>query len=159
MTSWTYQVNPENFQMEMMLLESKNHGSMIALEPRDGEKSVHVGDFVYLCETDRLKSAGLIGVAKILSLPADIQMPDWQQKFWIGKESDSEEGSRVWMKVLHTCSKLARPQFRSNPILSNAYFSIGYKGTMRKLDQEQSQEINRLIGFTPPKEITDSPSS
>lgn len=145
---WTYQVNPANFDMESMLRQVSDYDNVIALQPKNGEHAIAIGDVAYLCETDRLKRAGLLGVALVASLPADIEMPGWQRKFWKEKEDPDRNKPHSWMKVLFVCGRrLSRSEFKSNEILRRAGFANGYREMIRLLTPEQGDEINRLIGF------------
>lgn len=136
--------------MEGMLIESGKQGGKISFNPRGGSKKVGIGDLVYLCETDRLKNAGLLGVASLASQLVDTPMPIWQERFWIGKNDDADGSHSVrhWMEVLFVChQRLPRKEFKSNPILSTTHFAKGYQGTMRGLPRDAAEEIDRLIGF------------
>jgi hypothetical protein len=99
MAYWTYQVDPTNFNMAEMLAVVFDHGGEIALQPRDGEKHIVIGDVVYLCEDAALHDAGVLGRAEVLTKPAYIEMPHWQERFWYGEASDQRVLPRVRMRV------------------------------------------------------------
>jgi hypothetical protein len=133
--------------MAAMLGVASAHGSEIVLQPRKGGKGIAIADVIYLCETDALKTAGVLGKAKLLTLPADIEMPDWQRGFWLGAEKDRKTPPRVKMYVLRVFSeRISRKSIQGNEILGSLAFAPGYRATMHGMDAEQATELDRLAG-------------
>jgi hypothetical protein len=130
--------------MEKMLRE--HEGKDIVFQPRDGETKINLGDVVFLCETAAKRNPGVLGKARVTG-PAtkDIEGPEWQQRFWIGKESDRGDLPRVPMEIIHVFkSRISRSELRENPRLKNLPFAKGYQGTMREVTDIQASELDRL---------------
>lgn len=135
--------------MGKMLGAASAHGGEIVLQPRKGGKGIAIGDVIYLCETDALKNAGVLGKAKLLTLPADIEMPDWQREFWFGAKKGGKTLPRVKMHVLRVFSeRISRKSMQGNALLRSLAFAKarGYQGTMSNMDAEQASELDRLAG-------------
>ena len=117
MAYWTCQVDPRNFQMEEMLRERQ--GKDIAFQPRNGEKKIATGDFVFLCETAAKRNPGVLGKARVTGPPTKaIEGPEWQQKYWVGKESDRTDLPRMRMKIEKVFnSRIPRSELKGNPCL------------------------------------------
>src|ERR1035437_10247551 len=149
MAYWTYQVNPRNFKMEEMLRDFRDHGereNVIAFQPRDREKKISTGDLVFLCETAAKRNPGVLGKARVTGPPTkDVEGPEWQQKFWVGKESDLKDLPRVPMKIEKVFnSRIPRSELRENPCFSGHPFAKGYRGTMREMTEIQASELDHL---------------
>ena len=155
MAYWTYQTNPQRiFQMEEMLKFYLNHtelkGKDIAFQPRDGEENgIGIGDLVYLCETAAKGNPGVLGTARVTTHPKEIEMPAWQEKFWIGKESDRNPKykHRVGMEILRVFNeRISRSALQGNLKLKSLDFASnhGYQGTMRRMTEEQAFELDHL---------------
>jgi predicted RNA-binding protein with PUA-like domain len=124
---WTYQTKPTNFKMEQMLRAASWHGGVVAFQPRSGGKGVRVGDTVYLCETAANKNPGVLGRATVLSLASDLEMPEWQQEFWVGKQTDNQSLSRLTMSV--DCiygRRITREELKASQVLCKMAFASGY---------------------------------
>jgi hypothetical protein len=149
MAYWTYQVDPRNFQMEEMLIVFREHGELhgkdIAFQPRDGEKKIAKDDLVFLCETAAKRNPGVLGKARVTTPPKDIEGPEWQKKFWIGKASDRRDLPRVGMEIVRVFnSRIPRSALSENPCLRDHPFAKGYRGTMRIMTEGEASELDRL---------------
>jgi len=149
MAYWTYQVDPLNFQMEEMLrfylTHGELHGKDIAFQPRDGEKKIAIGDLVFLCETAAKRNPGVLGKARVTTLPKDIESPAWQEKFWVGRESDLKDLPRVGMEIVRVFdSRISRSALSKNLSLRSHPFATGYQGTMRKMTERQASELDQM---------------
>jgi len=146
MRYWTYQVDPRNFQMEEMLRERE--GKDIVFEPRDGAKKINPGDVVFLCETAAKRNPGMLGKARVTGpVTKDIEGPPWQQRFWIGKEKESDRKDllRVPMEIIQVFNnRVPRSEIKKNTRLENLPFAKGYRGTVGEVTELEASELDRV---------------
>jgi predicted RNA-binding protein with PUA-like domain len=123
------------------------HGRDVAFAPHKEPKRLAVGDRVFLCETSAKGNPGVVGKAKVTKIPAsnDIERPDWQQKFWVGKTPGTKVLPCVGMEIITAFKpRITRSEMRAIPYPCDHPFATGLqRRTMCNLTEDQAAAIDR----------------
>lgn len=138
--TWIFQSNPELFDINGALSELKEMTWLVRQHPND----IRRGDKVFLWEAG--EDAGVLGIATVLTDPADLAQDDEQKKFNRRSEKFDAVQPRVRLSIDHVLAdRIKRQILLDHPILGELRILKAAQGTNFSLTDEQTEALDDLV--------------
>lgn len=154
MSYYIFQGNPDRFDIAGYLDEAlnQNEPNVRWLVTRYGSE-IEVGDTVFLWRSggNNPRDSGVLGMAKVLSSPSEMDGGALAEPFWKGETGDSPE-TRVELELtsVNTGGKqlIKRDWMFEDPVLSDLGILKMASGTNFPVTQEQGNRLKQLVENT-----------
>lgn len=146
--SWIFQTNPKYYDLENALKSLKE----LAFEINQHKNDIHVGDKVFLWQSGA--NAGIVAVAKVITEPKVIPMPDFEKPFVKVPERFSKDTERAYVRVERLLGQtILKETLLVHAVLSDLTILKAPQGSNFSLLPEQADAIEILIN--PPSVLRD----
>jgi EVE domain/AAA domain (dynein-related subfamily) len=142
MRKWIFQASPQFYDLQGALKSLKEQTWLTS----QYKTEIHRGDRVFLWEAG--SDAGILGVATVLSEPAEIAHPDSEKPFMKDQSKFSGLQLRVYLRIDKVFeSRLRRVDLQKDQVLSKLRIILNPRGTNYPVSTEEAQKLEALLGM------------
>jgi hypothetical protein len=151
MRKWIFQASPQFYDLQGALKSLKEQTWLTS----QYKTEIHTGDRVFLWEAG--SDAGILGVATVLSEPAEIAHPDSEKPFMKDQSKFSGLQFRVYLRIDKVFeSRLRRVDLQKDQVLSKLRIILNPRGTNYPVSAEEAQKLEALLGMATVESSTES---